>query len=138
MTTQPKSLSELQIQDSVVESDANVGNESAFDLESMLSDPAVKQIVLRSENDGIDQLVAYYRCEFEPDEKRHILHVPVQPPMAEQPEVQAFGVEDEIRVRITDCQKFGVRLEILLDRATVEPQSIVVEIILNSSAHTKQ
>ena len=135
MDTQTNSMSDLpRLHDSVAESGVEeCAGESGFDLESMLSDPAVKQIVVRSENEGIDQLVGYYRCEFAPDEKRNILHVPIQPPMMEQPKVQAIGVEDDIRVRVTDCQKFGVRLEILLNQATAENHGVVVEIILTSS-----
>lgn len=140
MNTQTNSLSDLpRMHDSVADSEAGeCADESGFDLESMLCDPAVKQIIVRSENDGVDQLVGYYRCEFAPDEKRHILHVPIQPPMLEQPTVQAIGVDDDIRVRVTDCQKFGVRLEILLNQVATESLGVVVEIILNSSTQTKQ
>lgn len=136
MNTQTNSLSELQLQDSIVAS--NVGDESAFDLESMLCDPAFQQIIIRTHRDGVDHLIAYFRCEFAADEKRHVLHVPVQPPMAVQPNVQAIGVDEDIRSRITDCQKFGVRVEVLLDRVAAESKSVVVEIVINSPLKTEK
>ena len=109
-----------------------------FDLELLLSDPSVNRLTLRTEKDGVDQLVSYFRCEFQPGEKHFILHVPVQPAMSEHPAVQAMGVDEDLRIRTTKVEKFGVRLEAILDVVTTETKSLLVEVVLTSPLAPKK
>lgn len=103
-----------------------------FDLELLLADPSVNQLTLRTEKDGVDQLVSYFRCEFQPGEKCFVLHVPVQPPMSEHPTVQAMGVDEDVRIRTTKVEKFGIRLEAILDVVTEETKNLLIEVVLTS------
>jgi len=109
-----------------------------FDLELLLADPSVNQLTMRTEKDGVDQLVSYFRCEFQPGEKHFILHVPIQPAMSEHPTVQAMGVDEGLRIRTTKVEKFGVRLEAILDVVTEETKSLLIEVVLASPLAPKR
>ena len=109
-----------------------------FDLELLLADPSVNQLMLRTEKDGVDQLVSYFRCEFQPGEKHFVLHVPVQPAMSEHPAVQAMGVDEDLRIRTTKVEKFGVRLEAILDFVATEAKSMLIEVVLTSPVIPKK
>lgn len=109
-----------------------------FDLELLLADPSVNQLMLRTEKDGVDQLVSYFRCEFQPGEKHFVLHVPVQPAMSEHPAVQAMGVDEDLRIRTTKVEKFGVRLEAILDVVATEAKSMLIEVVLTSPVIPKK
>ena len=102
------------------------------DIEIVLANPALKQHIVRTETDNVDRIVAYVRCGFQPGQQRQILHFPIYPAMEGIPNVQAMGVDESIRLRVTDNQKFGVRLEILLDEVASEPIYVLVELVISS------
>ena len=111
-----------------------------FDAEQMLhellSDPNVYQHVTRRSCDGEDSITGYFRCQFEPSQERTILHVPIHPPMSAVPKVNASFVqpEDAKRIRVTDRQKFGTRLEIIRSTDHDQPCQVMVEVILTASS----
>lgn len=101
----------------------------------LLSDSDVTQHVTRRSCDGVDSVTGYYRCQFDPSQERAILHVPIHPPMACVPEVDAMFVEqaDSFRIRVTDRQKFGARLEIIRSTGQDQSDSVMVEVILTAA-----
>ena len=101
----------------------------------LLSEPDVTQHVTRRNCDSVESMTGYYRCKFEPSQERVVLHVPIHPPMAHVPKVEAMFVEpvDSFRVRVTDQQKFGARLEIIRATGQDQPTSVMVEVILTAA-----
>lgn len=100
----------------------------------LLADPDVTQHVTRRSCDGIDSMTGYYRCQFDASQERTVLHVPIHPPMACVPEVEVMFVEqaDSFRIRVTDRQKFGARLEIIRSAGHDQTDSVMVEVILTT------
>ena len=66
----------------------------------------------RYDLDGQESICGIFRCDFEPLQRRTALHVPIHPPLSDLPEVEAIGIDCDLRTRVTDCQKFGVRIEV--------------------------
>lgn len=104
-------------------------------VQQLLSDPDVTQHVTRRSCDGTDSITGYYRCQFESSQERAILHVPIHPPMLSVPEVEALFVDDDeaLRIRVTDRQKFGARLEIIRSAGQEQANSVMVEVVLTAS-----
>jgi hypothetical protein len=95
----------------------------------MLADPSLTQFCQRHVNGEGETLVGYFRCGFATHQQRFVLHVPFYPHFAEIPEVSATLFDDiRGRVRITDSQKFGARLEMVLDHPAVGAQQVWVEV----------
>ncbi len=96
----------------------------------ILSDPNLVQHVVRTNRDGIETMVAYFRCGFSTGLQRYVLHVPFSPAFGGIPDVSAMATEQaDVRVRITDRQKFGARLEVVLPRPSECETSLLVEVI---------
>jgi hypothetical protein len=107
---------------------------SEIDLEVMLAqvlaDPNLVQHVMRTRNDGVETMTAYFRCDFSPGQQRYVLHVPFSPAFLEVPIVNSMFTEgSDGRIRVTDCQKFGARLEVILPPSGGSESSLLVEVI---------
>ncbi|MEM7452825.1 MAG: hypothetical protein AAF456_00590 [Planctomycetota bacterium] len=99
-------------------------------LDRILADPGLTQHVVRSGSADQESQVGYYRCTFEPGRQRHALHVPLTPPFQEVPGVQAMVMDNErATIKVTDCRKFGIRAEIVMERAVEVETRVLVEII---------
>lgn len=95
-------------------------------------DPDLLQQVSRIRRSDVDQLVGYYRVRFATGQKREVVHVLVHPPMESIPDVEANGLDaPPHRIRITDRERFGVRIEVVLDTAWAqdEPATFLVEVL---------
>lgn len=79
---------------------------------SIMDDPSVMQHIVRSESGGLEALSGLFRMSFSPQQTSTVLHVPLHPPMGGVPEVETFCDLESFRIRVTDSQRFGVRLEI--------------------------
>jgi hypothetical protein len=79
---------------------------------SVMADSAVSQHIIRSHDGTRDIFAGEFRISIAPQQTVHVLHVPLYPPMHSQPAVEAFADNEAVRIRATDVQKFGVRLEI--------------------------
>jgi hypothetical protein len=103
-------------------------------LRQLLDDPNLVQHLSRTEHHGIETIVAYFRIAFEPGQQRQILHVPFAPPLKLVPQVKAHATDhQEVRVRVTDRQKFGIRAEVILPVPSVSAQRIIVEVIASEA-----
>ena len=104
-------------------------------VDHLLADPDVTQHVTRRSCDSVESMTGYYRCKFEPSQERAVLHVPIHPPMSTVPHVNASFVEqvDAMRIRVTDRQKFGARLEIIRSTDRDQQCRVMVEVILSTS-----
>lgn len=99
----------------------------------MLADPSLVQYVTRHHQDGLDSIAGYFRCQIEANQQRYILHVPFYPHFTRIPQVTASLTADrEGRVRITDQQRFGTRIEVVLDQPAVNLQWIMVEVFASA------
>jgi len=104
-------------------------------LEQILNDPSLVQHIVRTQTADTETIVAYFRCSFSVDQQRTILHIPFSPPLSNVPSVEAMVVENEIaRVRVTDQQKFGARLEVVLPEPAASPSRLLVEAIVTAKS----
>ena len=79
---------------------------------SVMADPTVSQHIIRSHDGTQDLFTGEFRISIPPQQTVHVLHVPLHPPMDSKPTVEAFTDNEALRIRVTEVQKFGVRLEI--------------------------
>ena len=107
-------------------------------VERVLADPNVTQHTTRTLCDGVDSIAGYFRCDFAATQERSILHVPLVPPMDGVPTVEAIIVNGDLsaRIRITDRQKFGVRLEVIRTTDLAAATNLMVEVIATASFET--
>ena len=99
-------------------------------LQQMLEDENLVQHVTRTKESGSQSVVGYFRVEFEPSQQRQILHVPFAPPLKVVPKVDAHATDhQDVRIRITDCQKFGIRVEIILGKPSTVLTNRLIEIV---------
>ena len=103
--------------------------------EQILADPNLNQYITRRNEDGQDTLVGYFRCQLQRHQQRYALHIPLHPAMSAVPQVEAIVMDsDEASIRVTERQRFGLRVEIVLPRPTTETCSVMVEVIAFSNA----
>ncbi len=115
----------LDDQSSAIEDEAEFEHSAI----SILNDPQISQQLTRRKTDGFDTLIGYFRCPFKALQQRFVLHIPLYPAMGEVPEVEAAVVDcDQATTRITDQQKFGLRLEIVLARPSSDAKQLLVEV----------
>lgn len=111
--------------------DASGGDEvdSELAIESLLSDPTLVQLIARRDHDGVESISGHFRVAVLPGQKRVSWHFPITPALAVAPVVEAETVErTDIRIRTTDRQKFGVRLELILAQPAATAESILVAV----------
>ncbi len=112
--------------------------DSEIALQQILETPGLFQHVTRSDQEGLETVVGYFRIDFEPNSQRHILHVPFSPPLKTIPQVDTNTLgEQEARIRITDRQKFGLRMEVILPHITDSSQQMIIETIASEITDTQ-
>lgn len=107
-------------------------NESDDSIESLLAAGIVQQQT-RTQSVDTDQIAGIFRCDFIQDQDRYVLNIPIHPALPKIPAVEAIALESDARIRVTDRQRFGVRLEVVLNRAAAEPQCVFVDVVIASS-----
>lgn len=109
---------------------------SAEDLEiepAIFSDPSIRQQVTRSIVEDEDFVSVISRVSIAAGADREVIHLPIHPPFDFIPEVDAFVVSGaESRIRVTQKQRFGLRLEVVLARPSVAEVETVIEVISRS------
>jgi hypothetical protein len=103
-------------------------------LQQLLDDPNLVQHIMRTASDGCETIAAYFRVVFEPGQQRQVLHIPFAPSLKVVPQVEAHVTDQQdVRVRITDQQKFGIRAEIVLPKQSESRRSLLVEFIVTDT-----
>jgi len=115
----------------VVEIDEPLLSDLDDSIESFLVSGIVQQVT-RTQIAESDQIVGIFRCDFEPDQQRYALNIPIHPALSEIPSVEALCLESDARIRITDLKKFGVRLEVVLNENSQDAQSVFVDAVIVS------
>lgn len=110
---------------------------SLFDLElaveQMLADATLQHIVLRNESEGVQYVSSYQRIEFQPEQQTAVVHLPFAPPLDFVPAIEGYFMDGtNARIRVTESQRFGARVEVVLDEVSDESLSRVL--VLNVSA----
>ncbi|MEM9413778.1 MAG: hypothetical protein AAGA30_21900 [Planctomycetota bacterium] len=78
-----------------------------------LQSSGVTQKLTRTMVDDREQIHCIFRCDFKAHQDRYILNIPIHPALFDKPEVEAFSIDGESRLRITDIQKHGIRVEVI-------------------------
>ncbi len=108
--------------------------------ETLMQDRSVSQFIVRSQRSDsgqmIDTLTGSFRCQFEPSQTVHVLHLPIYPPMETEPEVEVESVCDteDVNVRLTQAKRFGLRIELKRSSDPAHRASVVVEVIASSKS----
>ncbi len=106
------------------------------------TDSTIFEQTTRSRHDGVDCMSITRRVKFLPDSDREIIHVAICPAMQDVPTVEAFVVSGhDARIRTTQCQKYGVRLEAIpsfkTENGTGEFETII-ELLITSHGNTNE
>ena len=99
-----------------------------------LDSSGIMQQYNRYQRDGVDSICGIFRCDFEPLQRRVALHIPIHPPLTNTPTVEAIGIDCDLRARVTDCHKFGVRIEVVLDNVSANAQIQFLDVVISSKA----
>lgn len=99
------------------------------DIAAMIAD-GITQKLVRSHKDDQETIVGMFRCDLDAGQTRYVLNVPIHPALDEVPEVETMVFEDGIRTRITNREKFGVRLELVISNSEHQPKSVYVETVI--------
>ena len=104
-------------------------------LQQLMEDDQVHQFMTRRQKDSQDVITGFYRCQFEPDQQRSVIHLPFIPALNYIPSIEIDLIErEDCRYRIGELQKFGVRIEVTLPRPSDHSQSIVLGFQVYNSA----
>lgn len=107
-------------------------------LAQLLEDPSLTQHLVRHRFETEETLVTYLRCEIAANLQRYILHVPFYPHFQAIPQVRASLFDDtSARVRVTDQQKFGARIEITLDHPASSDSQVMLEVSASAAISPK-
>lgn len=102
-------------------------------LDEFLNEPSQKQKTIRLLDDSSTKVVHLRRCCFEKGQSCFVVHVPFFPPLKNVPIVDASSFDTETRIRITERNRFGLRIEVIsLNRnhkSLSESVEVVVQII---------
>ena len=119
----------------IIEIQEPVTVEAEEDWEQLLS-AGITQKMTRSISDGQEHIHGIFRCDFAPNQDRYALNIPIHPALQQIPTVEAFSIDGKSRLRVSDQKKYGVRVEVVLERepdaSETEPNSCYVEIIILS------
>lgn len=105
---------------------------------SELIEHGITQKITRRIDDDGEQIFAVFRCDFEPNQNRCILNIPIHPALQKEPHVETVVFAEGVRTRIADCKKFGVRLELISNHQSNEARSIFIETIISSIEATNK
>ena len=124
-------MSEIASNESLLADVANLPVEQDMDSGVVpMDDPNLMQWITRRLNQELDTYVGNFRCVFLPGQQRYTLHCVFHPVFDLLPEIEAYCMEDEdVRVRITNTAKFGVRAEVVLSEPAASRRSVLVELI---------
>ena len=99
-------------------------------LECLLSNRELIQHTTRHVVADGEVATGYFRCHFQPGQQRAVIHFNFTPPLACLPDISATLMDDvSARIRVTDCQRYGTRVEVVLDQPVVAPCKALVEIV---------
>ncbi len=115
------------------------GVESVTLLEQFMSDSSPKFLGSRTshlseDNEQTETVVEYHRISVDPNQTRAILHLSFQPDLQQAPSVQVNLIDADGRTRVTQCSKFGVRIEISLLTRKSTPSTVCTEVICTTVA----
>ena len=96
-------------------------------------DSSISQQTIRSEYEGDDCLNITTRAVIPAGADRHVIHIAICPAMSTIPEVDAYVISGtEARIRVTQRQKFGVRLELIVGEVSEHKREAILEVVARS------
>ena len=105
------------------------GNAFSEDDESSETLPAgVSQRMTRASEDGGEMIYGIIRCDFAPNLRQQNIHIAFCPPLASRPQLTADQVDGPTaRIRSTEVETYGARMEVKLKSASSEPSSVQIQ-----------
>ena len=120
-------------------------------LSAMLDDPELNQFSTRKSVDDTDTIIVYRRLLFAAGQQNIVMHFPIEPALKTAPSVDVMVLSESTklkaknseqgdaeqlaataRVKVTDQQPYGIRLEVTLARPTEHAFTVFIETIIQS------
>jgi hypothetical protein len=90
-------------------------------------DPSLRMQVRRLQSEDGETIEIQARLEFVPGAREAVLHVPFWPALTGQPEVECEPLDaDDIELRATSAERYGLRLEARLPSVATAPRSVLI------------
>jgi hypothetical protein len=84
---------------------------------------------------GGETIEVHARLEFPPGAREAVLHVPLWPALDTDPEVDCEPLNGEdVEIRVTSAERYGIRLEARLPSAAAKHQSILIGLEIRAAA----
>ena len=100
--------------------------EDAFEsiYELLAEQPDCQQLVVRRKTGNEETLFGFTCIHWQADQQTAVVHLPVFPAFASVPNIETEMLDGSARVRVTDCQPFGVRVELIRGRPCSVPATM--------------
>jgi hypothetical protein len=101
----------------------------------VISANITQQLTRVREAGGTESIHALARADVPAGDRLAVVHLALCPPLEGTPELTAHAIDaDNVEVRITTAETYGVRLEVRLERTTPTPRQVLVEVLGRASA----
>jgi hypothetical protein len=112
--------------------EAECGLESSA-CESDRTDSAVRLTLRRSATAEGESIEIQARLDFAAGAREAVLHVPLWPALAAQPEVEGEPLDaDDVELKFTSVERYGIRMEARLASPTAVPRTVLIGIELRA------
>lgn len=100
--------------------------EDAFEsiYELLAQQPDCQQLIVRRSTGTAETLLGFICVHWHSDQQTAVVHLPVFPAFVSVPEIETEMLDGSARIRVTDCQPFGVRVELIRGRPCSSPATM--------------
>lgn len=103
-------------------------------LAQALEEPNCRQLIYRHSEGDREIVQAMLEVHWAAGETIAVVHLPLVPPLEAAPHVEAeLAMVPEARLRVTDRQPFGVRVEVALPRAVTSTTQHRLQLVVQAS-----
>ena len=97
-------------------------------------DPSLQLLLRRHRDENGERIELQARLEFVAGAREAVLHVPLWPALPARPVVECEPLDgDEIELRVTSAEPYGVRIEGRLATAAIGPRTILIGVEIRAS-----
>lgn len=128
--SEPVATDLTQVSESVLDTgDAADPDLLNYYVEALANAPSTSQIMFRTEEGGVETILSFHSITFLPNQKTEVVHLPFSPRLPHLPSVNGVLIGNIAgRIRVTDCQVYGARIEVILGRIPTEPVSTMLRL----------
>ncbi len=102
--------------------DAEDAFESIYEL--LAQQPDCQQLIVRRGAGTEETLFGFICVHWQADQQTAVVHLPVFPAFDSVPTIETEMLDGSARIRVADCQPFGVRIELIRGRPCSTPATM--------------